>query len=196
MRGVRGEKMQRMMPELREGGRTGQQTAVSQAIAASLDVDDVQRAQWRRKARGMMGPRTEQERTSALIRILHEVQRRMGFISIEAQREISRVMGIPLSEVHGVVTFYNFFSQSPKGRHTIQICQGTACYVRGGRRIRDKLAKTLEVSPGQTTPDGKFSLESVRCLGCCGLAPVITVDGDVYRRVNPKKVLEVLQHYE
>ncbi len=139
--------------------------------------------------------RENRGRSSALISVLHDVQNSLGHIPLWAQLTVSQEMGIPFSTVHGVVTFYNFFSQQPKGRHTIQICQGTACYVRGGRRILQQLARRLGVRPGETTKDGSFSLEIVRCLGCCGLAPVISIDGKVYRRMNPKKAAEILEGY-
>lgn len=133
---------------------------------------------------------------SSLMKVLHEVQSKMGYIAPWAQKMIAREMKMPFSEVHGVVSFYNFFSQRPKGRHTIQLCQGTACYVRGGKLIMDQLRRELDVKPGETTENGRFSLEVVRCLGCCGLAPVMTVDGDVYRKVNPEKVKSILEDYE
>ncbi len=132
---------------------------------------------------------------SALIRVLQDVQSRLGHIPMWSQHIVSKEMGIPFSEVHGVVTFYNFFSQHPKGRHVIQVCQGTACYVRGGKKIMDQLKRKLGVGPGETTRDRKFSLEVVRCLGCCGLSPVMTVSGNLYRRISPKKVSEILEAY-
>ena len=135
------------------------------------------------------------DREAMLIKILHSVQERLGYIPVWAQKTISRELNIPLSRIHGVVSFYSYFSQEPKGRHTIQLCQGTACYVRGGKKIRKQINTVLGIDKGQTTEDSRFSLEVVRCLGCCGLAPVITVDGDVYRRVNPKRVIGILDNY-
>ena len=134
-------------------------------------------------------------KSSALIRVLHEVQNDLGHIPPWVQQFLAGEMRIPYSEIHGVVTFYNFFSQYPKGRHTVQVCQGTACYVRGGKRIMEVLVRKLGIKAGETTVDGRFSLEVVRCLGCCGLAPVITVSGDMYRRTNPKKATEILVNY-
>jgi len=136
------------------------------------------------------------EAPPTLISVLHAVQNRLGYVPIWAQEAISQNLRIPLSKVHGVVTFYNFFSQEPRGRHTIQICQGTACYVRGGKTILEEVERRLGIQPGQTTQDHRFSLQVVRCLGCCGLAPVLAVDGDVYGRMNPERVLEVLRSYE
>lgn len=134
-------------------------------------------------------------RKSPLMHVLHDVQRELGFIPPWAQKLVARDLKLSFSEIHGVVSFYNFFSQRPKGRHTIQLCQGTACYVRGGKLIMNQLKRRLDVKPGETTKDGRFSLEIVRCLGCCGLAPVMTVDGDVYRKVNPEKIGDILEDY-
>ena len=95
-----------------------------------------------------------------------------------------------------MVTFYHFFTIVPRGRHIVRCCLGTACYVRGGRNTLDKLSKTLEISPGLTTEDRRFSLETVRCLGACGLAPVMMVDEDTHKQVKPSRVSEILQDYE
>jgi NADH:ubiquinone oxidoreductase subunit E len=104
-------------------------------------------------------------------------------------------MEIPLAKVSGVVTFYSFFSTVPKGEHTIRVCMGTACYVRGGRKIEEYLVKRLGVSAGETTPDGKFTFEIARCFGSCGLAPAMMIDGAIYKQVNINKLDKILEKY-
>jgi len=132
----------------------------------------------------------------ALIPVLEEVQETIGYLPKSIQRRIAQGMNVPLKEVHGVVSFYSFFTMVPRGRHTTRCCLGTACYVRGGKHNMDKLKEVLHIEPGDTTEDRKFSLETVRCLGACGLAPVITVDEDTYRQVKPSKLSEILERYE
>ncbi len=102
----------------------------------------------------------------------------------------------PLSEVSGVVSFYSFFSTVPRGDYTIRVCLGTACYVRGGKKILDKLVELLNIGVGETTDDKKFTLEVMRCIGACGLAPAISINDTVYKQVNPDKLSEILQKYE
>jgi NADH:ubiquinone oxidoreductase subunit E len=132
----------------------------------------------------------------SLIPVLEDAQDLLGYLPKSIQTKISRGLGIPLSEVYGVVTFYSFFITVPRGRHTIKCCLGTACYVRGGKKILEKISDTLGIAPGDTTADRRFSLETVRCLGACGLAPVITADDDTFRHVKPTKVAELLEDYE
>lgn len=134
-------------------------------------------------------------RPGALIPVLEEVQESLGYLPKSIQKRISKSMRIPLPEVHGVVSFYSFFTMVPRGRHTTRCCMGTACYVRGGKNNMAQLKETLGVEPGGTTEDRRFSLETVRCLGACGLAPVITVDDDTYRQVKPSKVAQILERY-
>jgi NADP-reducing hydrogenase subunit HndA len=104
-------------------------------------------------------------------------------------------MKVPLSAIYGVSTFYSFFTMVPRGKFVVTICMGTCCYVRGGERILNTLQKELGIDPGETTRDGLFSLEMVRCLGCCGLAPVVAVEDTIYRRMTPTKMKEVLSTY-
>ena len=111
-------------------------------------------------------------------------------------KTISRDLKIPISEVYGIVSFYHFFTMVPKGRHVIQVCMGTSCYVKGGQRLLDALKKGFGLEPGGITPDGKFSLETVRCLGCCALSPVIAIGGNVHRKVKPSKIKGILNSYE
>ena len=131
----------------------------------------------------------------SLIPVLEAVQEILGYLPKAIQRKIALGLGVPLGEVYGVVTFYSFFTVTPRGRHTIKCCQGTACYVRGGKKILEKLSTTLGIEPGATTADRRFSLETVRCLGACGLAPVITADGETFRQVKPVGVVELLEKY-
>ena len=135
-------------------------------------------------------------RPGALIPVLEECQNVTGYLPIEVQDRISEGLNIPASTVYGVVTFYAFFTMVPRGRHTIKICLGTACYVRGGKGNLDFLRRKLDVEVKGTTTDLRFSLDSVRCLGACGMAPAMVVDDDTYAQVNKKNVLEILDRYQ
>jgi len=134
-------------------------------------------------------------RPSELIQALHRVQEELGYIPEEAQRAVAAALRVPLSQVHGVVTFYHFFRTEPVGRHIIRLCLGTACYVRGAARVLQALREELGVDLGGTSADGLFTLEGVRCLGACGLAPVMMVDGEVYGRLTPRRAREILSRY-
>ena len=127
-----------------------------------------------------------------LIQILNEVQEKFGYIPKEAQVQISKFLNIPMAEIYGVITFYSRFTLEPKGKYTISVCLGTACYVKGSQKILDRLEERLKIKPGQTTEDGMFSLDETRCVGACGLAPVFTVNGEVYGKATVKKIDEVL----
>jgi len=131
-----------------------------------------------------------------LIPVLEEAQVALEYIPISVQKAIARGLNLPLSRVYGVVTFYSFFTMTPRGRHTVRVCLGTACYVRGGKVLAETIEKIFGVKEGETTPDRKFTYESVRCLGACGLGPVIVVDNDVHGRVKPGKVKEILNSYD
>jgi len=132
---------------------------------------------------------------SNLIMILHASQGIYGYLPYEVQKFIADKMNIPVSEVSGVVSFYSFFSTKPKGKHTILVCMGTACYVRGGKKLVDALQKKLNVDVDGTTDDGKFTLCKARCIGACGLAPAMMVDDTVYKSVNPNKLESILSKY-
>ena len=132
----------------------------------------------------------------APIRVLQKVQGLIGYLPREALEIVSREMGIPLSELYGITSFYSFFSMVPKGKYVIQVCLGTSCYVKGGQRIIDSLKKDFGLESGSTTPDGKLSLQTVRCLGCCGLSPVLAINEDVHRKVKPSKLKEILSSYQ
>lgn len=131
-----------------------------------------------------------------LINILHEAQSLQGYIPEEMQRIIASKLDIPASRVYGVVTFYTFFTMTPKGRHPISVCMGTACYVRGAEKILDELKRRLGIDVGETTPDGKFSLDCLRCVGACGLAPVIMIGEKVYGRLQAADIKNILDELE
>lgn len=135
------------------------------------------------------------EKEGSLIQVLHLAQEIYGFLPLELQEHIAGKMEIPLSEVAGVVTFYSFFSTAPRGEHTIRVCLGTACYVRGGKKIIEHLRDRLGVELGGTTPDGKFTFEIARCIGACGLAPAMMIDDTVYKQVNVNKLEKILSKY-
>jgi NADH:ubiquinone oxidoreductase subunit E len=128
-----------------------------------------------------------------LIQILHLVQGIYGYLPLEVQQLIAERLDIPLSEVYGVSTFYSFFSTQPRGEYTIQVCMGTACYVRGSTKILKRLSELLGVEVGSTTPDRKFTLEVMRCMGACGLAPAVMVNDKVVPQVNPDKLHRILE---
>lgn len=130
---------------------------------------------------------------SNLIQILNQVQEKYGYISQEAQKEISEYLEIPMAEVYGVITFYSRFTLKPKGKYNIAVCLGTACFVKGSEKVLDKVKEILKIDVGQTTEDGLFSIEATRCIGACGLAPVFTVNGEVYGKATPEMVESVLK---
>ncbi len=161
---------------------------------ATTPVDDELQPDQLRAVDRIIG--RNRNKPGALIPVLEEIQEELGYIPSEIQERVAVGLALPLSEVHGVVTFYHFFTVVPRGRHTIRCCLGTACYVRGGQKNLNKLIDGLGIEPGGTTPDRRFSLETVRCLGACGLAPVVTIDDDTHRQVKPNKVLDLLAEYE
>jgi NADH:ubiquinone oxidoreductase subunit E len=137
-----------------------------------------------------------ERKESNLIQILHMAQAIFGFLPTEVQRFIARQMNLSLSKVNSVLTFYTFFSTKPKGKYTINVCLGTACYVRGGKDVINKLKEMLEVEVGETTKDLKYSLEVMRCIGACGLAPAMTINGKVFKQVNPNKLQKIMSQYK
>ncbi|MFZ3386251.1 MAG: NAD(P)H-dependent oxidoreductase subunit E [Candidatus Hydromicrobium sp.] len=128
----------------------------------------------------------------ALIPILQKIQEHISFIPIEVQRKVAKILDIPEKDVYGVVTFYSFFSMVPRGKYNIRVCLGTACFVKGSKRILDKLVKEFGIEPGQTTADRNYSLQINRCLGACGLASIIVVNDRFYQKVNPEKVIDIV----
>lgn len=135
------------------------------------------------------------EQPGGLMPILQEAQGIYGYLPIEVQTMIADGLGISLSEVYGVATFYSQFSLTPKGEHRISVCLGTACYVKGSDKILEAVEKHLNIKSGECTPDGLFSIDSCRCVGACGLAPVMMVDEDVYGKVTPEQVAGILDSY-
>ena len=131
-----------------------------------------------------------------LIQILNEVQEKYGYIPKIAQMEISEYLKIPMAEVYGVVTFYSRFTLEPKGKYNISVCLGTACFVKGSQKILDRLKERLQLEEGKTSSDGKFSIDTTRCVGACGIAPVFTVNNEVYGKATVKKLDEVLNSLE
>jgi NADP-reducing hydrogenase subunit HndA len=131
----------------------------------------------------------------APIRVLQKVQGLVGYLPAEILETISKEMRIPLSELYGITSFYSFFSMVPKGKYVIQVCLGTSCYVKGGQKILDTLHKDFGLESGGTTPDGKFSLQTVRCIGCCGLSPVMAIKEDVHRKVKPSQLKDIMSSY-
>ncbi len=127
-----------------------------------------------------------------LIQMLNEIQEHYGYVPIDVQKELSEFLKIPMAEIYGVVTFYSRFSLKPKGKYNISVCLGTACYVKGSQKIMDRLLERLKINPGETTEDGLFSIEETRCVGACGLAPVFTVNGEVYGKATVQKLDKVL----
>lgn len=132
----------------------------------------------------------------ALIPVLEQAQEVLGYLPMPAQLFVAKGLNLPVANVYGVVTFYSFFTMVPRGRHNIRVCLGTACYVRGGQKLLEKLQSVLGIDPGGCTEDKRFSLETVRCLGACGLAPVIVVDNDTHGQMKPTKLEAVLAHYK
>jgi len=130
-----------------------------------------------------------------IIQVLQQAQGLIGYLPAPVIKTISRDLKIPLSEVYGIISFYHFFSLVPKGKHVIQVCMGTSCYVKGGQRILNMLKKEWGLEPGGITADGRFSMETVRCLGCCGLSPVMAIGEDVHRKVKPSHLKDILNSY-
>lgn len=132
----------------------------------------------------------------ALIPVLEQVQEVLGYLPESVQLLVAEGLNIPVANVYGVVTFYSFFTMVPRGRHNIRVCLGTACYVRGGQKILERLQDIIGIEPGGCTEDRRFSLETVRCLGACGLAPVIVVDDNTHGQMKPAKLESVLALYK
>lgn len=132
---------------------------------------------------------------SPLMIVLSAIQKKYGYIPLEVQEVVSQEMGIPVAEIYGVVTFYGFFSLNPKGKYVIGICLGTACYVKQSQLVLDKFSSLLGIKPGETTEDGLFTIDAVRCLGACALSPAISINGNVYPKVKPSDVAKIIDDY-
>lgn len=133
---------------------------------------------------------------SPLMIVLSEVQKEYGYIPLEVQEIISEELNVPVSDIYGVVTFYSFFSLTPKGKYVIGVCLGTACYVKGGQNVIDKFAEILKIKPGETTEDGLFTLDALRCIGACGIAPAISINGKVYPKVALADCAKIVNEYK
>ena len=131
-----------------------------------------------------------------LMMILSDIQNEYGYIPLEVQEVVSRETGISVAEIYGVVTFYSFFSLKPKGKYVIGCCLGTACYVKGAQQVIDKFSELLGVGPGQTTEDGLFTIDALRCIGACGIAPAVSINGKVYPKVTVSQVHDIVASYQ
>jgi NADH-quinone oxidoreductase subunit E len=132
----------------------------------------------------------------SLIMVLHEIQTKYGYIPRDVAMELSRIIDVPLARIYEVITFYNYFKLKPPGKFNIAVCMGTACYLKGAPDILNEISERLNITIGQTTDDGLFHLDAVRCLGCCGLAPVMTVNGEIHGKVKKGQVVEILSRYK
>ena len=130
-----------------------------------------------------------------LIQILNEIQDTFGYITKDSQKALSEFLEMPMAEIYGVITFYSRFTLKPKGKYNVAICLGTACFVKGSEKLLDTAKETLKIKEGETTEDGKFSLEATRCIGACGLAPVFTVNDEVYGKATPDLIKKVIEEY-
>jgi len=135
-------------------------------------------------------------KNGALIQVLNEIQKEIGFLPISAQKKVANGLDIPEKEVYGVTTFYSFFSLTPQGKTNIRACLGTACFVKGGKKIAERIEKELGIKPGETTEDRRYSLNVNRCLGACGIAPVIMINDKIHQKVKPGKVMDIIKTYE
>jgi NADH:ubiquinone oxidoreductase subunit E len=129
---------------------------------------------------------------SSLIPVLQDIQDAIGFLPLNVQRRVAKGIRVPEKDVYGVVTFYSFFTMIPRGKYNIRVCMGTACFVKGGKQITDNISKGLQIEPGQTTPDRVYSLQVNRCVGACGIAPVIIINDKVYKKVDPDTVMDIV----
>lgn len=136
------------------------------------------------------------DKQGALIAVLHKAQHIFGYLPQEVQLFIGEKIDVPASKVFGVVSFYSFFNTEPKGEYVINVCLGTACFVRGADKVMQELEKELNIKPGETTPDGKFTIDGLRCVGACGLAPVVMVNEKVYGRITKDDVKNILKEYK
>lgn len=137
-----------------------------------------------------------EDKRGALISVLHKAQEIFGYLPTEVQTFVAEKLNLSLAKVYGVVSFYSFFTMVPKGKHPIAVCMGTACYVRGAEKVLNEFKRILGVEVGVTTQDGLFSIDALRCVGACGLAPVVLVGEEVYGRVTPDEVKKILEKYK
>ncbi len=135
------------------------------------------------------------DENTPLMMILSDIQKEYGYIPLEVQELVSEKTGISVAEIYGVVTFYSFFSLKPKGKYVIGCCLGTACYVKGAQQVIDKFSELLGIAPGETSEDGLFTLDALRCIGACGIAPAVTINGKVYPKLSVNQVPEIVKSY-
>jgi NADH-quinone oxidoreductase subunit E/NADP-reducing hydrogenase subunit HndA len=157
------------------------------------DVDDFTEAQWQSIDEVI---RKFQDKPGGLIPVLEEIQGITGYLPESVQRRVASGLNLPLSQVYGVTTFYSFFTMKPRGKHQIRVCLGTACHVKGAKRNIEHMIQALNIKPGECTEDRQFSLDVVRCLGACGLAPVMVVDEDTHKQVKEAKIDQILKGYQ
>ena len=136
-----------------------------------------------------------QNETTPLMMILSDIQNEYGYIPLDVQQIVSEKTGISVAEIYGVVTFYSFFSLEPKGKYVVGICMGTACYVKGSQQILDKFSEILGIGAGETTKDGLFTIDALRCIGACGIAPAVTINGKVYPKLTVDQVAPIVEEY-
>ena len=136
------------------------------------------------------------DETTPLMMILSDIQKEYGYIPLEVQELVSEKTGISVAEIYGVVTFYSFFSLKPKGKVVIGCCLGTACYVKGAQQVIDKFSEILKIKPGETSDDGMFTLDALRCIGACGIAPAVQINGTVYPKMSVDKVAPLIEQYK
>lgn len=174
------------------GGKASQRGAETDWSSGMRLVEEISRAEWEKIDQVIDKFKNRQ---GVLIPVLKEVQDICGYLPKKVQHRIAQGLQLPASQVYGVVSFYAFFTTIPRGKHVIRVCLGTACYVRGSKQILDNLQRELHVEVGGITQDRKFSLEAVRCLGACGLAPVMVVGSDTYGMITPGKAIEIVSSY-
>ena len=132
----------------------------------------------------------------SMLQILLDINNRFNYLPEPVLRYLSEKVGVPPAQVYSIATFFKAFSLTPRGRHVINICQGTACHVKGGQKVNQRMERELKIADGQTTNDQRFTMDNVRCLGCCSLAPVMVIDGETYSRLTPNKIPDILKVYE
>jgi NADH-quinone oxidoreductase subunit E len=165
-------------------------------VDASLDISSVQALIAGKASKVETLVDSYIDKKEQLISLLQDVQAEFNYIPQDVIIKISQKLGIPLSQVFSVATFFQAFSLKPRGRHTITVCLGTACHVKGGQRLVDKMRRDFGLKPGETTKDERFTLETANCLGCCALGPVVVIDGKYESQVNPEKLEKILKKYE
>ena len=139
--------------------------------------------------------RFEKNRES-LIPLLQEIQDAIGFLPLSVQKRVARGIGVPEKDVYGVVTFYSFFTMVPRGKYNIRICMGTACFVKGAKKIVDRISREFNIKPGETTSDRNYSLQINRCLGACGIAPIMVINDKFFQKVDPEKAIDIIYEYK